>query len=303
VPGTGTGVGYTLLVSDLIEKLRRDAISAFDAAVAAVQPVNLVPEALRVDGERVAIWGDQLPEVSGRRVVTAIGKAAPGLTEAWLEKLPTWAHELIVLTPHGVPVSDRVATSAAVLRGAHPYPDQHGEAATRQLLRQASELTEDDLLVVLLSGGGSALMAAPEEGLSLEDVRATTRVLLEAGAPIEDVNTVRRQLLAAAGGGLARAAAPARVVTLVLSDVLGDPLPAIASRPTVPSPTTADDARAAFDRTQRPSSAVAVTASRCSTSTSRVRHPRGALRSPSMSDRWPPPARQAAWPAVRPRSP
>jgi glycerate-2-kinase len=235
-------------MSELIQKLRRDAIAAFEAAVAAVQPANLVPEALQVEGERVRIWGDELPQVEGRRVVAAIGKAAPGLSEAWLEKLPTWAHEVIVITPHGVPVPDPVAEAATVLRGAHPYPDEHGEAATRRLLSIATDLGENDLLVVLLSGGGSALMAAPEQGLSLKDVRATTQALLEAGAPIEDVNTVRRQLLAAAGGGLARAAAPARVVTLVLSDVLGDPLPAIASGPTVPSPTSAADAAAVLDR-------------------------------------------------------
>jgi glycerate-2-kinase len=102
--------------------------------------------------------------------------------------------------------------------------------------------------VVLLSGGGSALMAAAEEGLTLEDVHATTKALLTAGAAITEVNTVRRQLLAAAGGGLARAAAPALVRTLILSDVLGDPLSDIASGPTVPSPSTAGDAVAVIDR-------------------------------------------------------
>jgi glycerate-2-kinase len=241
-------LGYTSQMPDSIQKLRGDAVAAFEAAVSAVQPTNLVPEALQVDGERISIRGDELPQASGRRVVAAIGKAAPGLSEAWLAKLPAWAHEMIVITPHGVPVPDRVAEAATVLRGAHPYPDNHGEAATRRLLSLAADLGENDLLVVLLSGGGSALMAAPEAGLSLEDVRATTQALLEAGAPIEDVNTVRRQLLAAAGGGLARVAAPARVVTLVLSDVLGDPLPAIASGPTVPSPTSAADASAVLDR-------------------------------------------------------
>jgi glycerate-2-kinase len=129
-----------------------------------------------------------------------------------------------------------------VLRGAHPYPDEEGEASARRLLAEASRLGAEDLLIVLLSGGGSALLAAPAEGLTLQHVHATTRALLRSGATIEAVNTVRRQLLAAAGGGLAAAAAPATIETLVLSDVLGDPLPAIASGPTVPSPTTARDA-------------------------------------------------------------
>jgi glycerate-2-kinase len=225
-------------MNETILEMRADAVAAFHAGVAAVQPANLVPEAVRVTGDTVEIWGEPLPAVSGRRVLAAIGKAAPGLADAWIGLLPEWADELFVLTPHGVPVSDRVERAATVTRGAHPYPDEQGVSSTRRLLEIAAGLGEDDLLMVLLSGGGSALLAAPEEGLALDDLRATTRALLEAGAKINDVNTVRRQLLAAAGGGLARSAAPARVVTLVLSDVLGDPLPDIASGPTVPSSTS-----------------------------------------------------------------
>jgi glycerate-2-kinase len=210
--------------------------------VAAVQPANLVPNAVLVEGDSVAIWGEPLPQVSGRRVMAAVGKAAPGLADAWLELLPGWADQIAVLTPHGMPVPDRVADSATVLRGAHPYPDADGEASTRHLLELANSLGENDLFMLLLSGGGSALLAAPEDGLTLEDVRATTQVLLTAGANINQVNAVRRQLLAATGGGLARVASPAQVVTLVLSDVLGDPLPDIASGPTVPSQTSVADA-------------------------------------------------------------
>ncbi len=225
-----------------IEQLRADATAAFEAAVAAVQPTNLVPNAVTTDNGRVAILGEPLPDVAGRRVVVAVGKAAPGLADAWIRLLPQWADDLVVLTPHGVPVSDRVAGASTVLRGAHPYPDADGEAATRHILEMASSLGEDDLLMLLLSGGGSALFAAPEEGLTLDDLRVTTQALLTAGATINQVNAVRRQLLAAGGGGLARTSYPAQVVTLVLSDVLGDPLPDIASGPTVPSPTSAADA-------------------------------------------------------------
>ena len=135
-----------------------------------------------------------------------------------------------------------MAAASTVLRGAHPSPDEQGEASCRRLLEVAESLGEDDLLLVLLSGGASALLAAPRPGLTLDDIRATTTALLNAGATIHQLNAVRRQLLAAAGGGLGRAAAPARVVTLVLSDVLGDLIPDIGSGPTVPSPTTAADA-------------------------------------------------------------
>jgi glycerate-2-kinase len=228
--------------------MRADALAAFEAAVDAVRPENLVPAQISRSGETVLIGGEPLPGTSGRHVVMAIGKAAPGLAAAWLATVPGWANEILVLTPHGVPVPAEVEAHATILRGAHPYPDDDGEASTRRLLEIAAGLGEDDLLIVLLSGGGSALMAAPEEGLELDDVHATTKALLKAGAAINDVNAVRRQLLAAAGGGLARAAHPALVRTLILSDVLGDPLADIASGPTVPATTSAGDALAVLDR-------------------------------------------------------
>jgi len=228
--------------------MRRDARAAFDAAVAEVQPRRLVPRLLRTQGGTVVLDGERWPKVGGRRVVMAIGKAAPGLAEAWLAAAADWTSEVWVLTPHDVPVSAPLAAGATILRGSHPYPDGAGEAATRQLLEIAASLGGDDLLVVLLSGGGSALLAAPVAGIELAEVRTTTQALLRAGAAITELNCVRRQLLAAAGGGLARAAWPAPVRTLILSDVLGDPLPDIASGPTVPPSTGAADALAILDR-------------------------------------------------------
>ena len=229
-------------------RLRSEAEAAFGAAVEAVRPENLLPGALRRTGEGLRLAGMEIPAVGGRRFVAAVGKAAPGLAAAWLATVPGWSRELFVVTPHGVDVPPSVEAAATVRRGAHPYPDAAGEAAARELLARVRELGKDDLLVVLLSGGGSALLAAPEEGLTLAHVLATTRLLLEAGAPIGAVNTVRRQLLAAGGGGLARAAWPAPVRTALISDVLGDPLPDIASGPTVPSPTTAADALGVLER-------------------------------------------------------
>jgi len=230
-----------------LSEMRRDARAAFDAAVAAVQPHNLVPNRVQRSGDDVLVAGDALPHARGRHVVMAIGKAAPGLAAAWLDSVPDWTHELYVLAPHDLPVPVEVERAATVLRGAHPYPDADGEASARRLLTVAASLGADDLLVVLLSGGGSALMAAPKNGLTLAEIRATTEALLRVGAPINDVNTVRRQLLAAAGGGLGRAASPAPVWTLILSDVLGDPLPDIASGPTVVSSSTPADALAALE--------------------------------------------------------
>lgn len=228
--------------------LRADAVAAFRTAVDAVRPERLIPEAVKLDEGRLLVRDHPLPKSSGRKVVAALGKAAPGLAAAWLAATPGWTRELYVLTPHGVPVPPRVAESATIRHGAHPFPDADGEAAARELLDLAEGLGSDDLLLVLLSGGASALLAAAEPPLGLAEVAASTRALLRAGAPIGALNTVRRQLLRAGGGGLARAAAPAPVVTLVLSDVLGDPLPDIASGPTVPSPTGPDDALAVLER-------------------------------------------------------
>ncbi len=225
-----------------LQALRADAVAAFEAAVAAVQPANLVPSAVQVTDGEVQIWDRPVPRVTGRRMVAAIGKAAPGLADAWMGLLPDWADDVFVLTTHGQSVTDRVSHAATVLYGGHPYPDADGEKASGRLLELVGTLGAEDLLVVLLSGGGSALLAAPEDGLTLDDVRETTKALLSAGATINQVNAVRRQLLAAAGGGLGRTAFPAQVVTLVLSDVLGDPLADIASGPTVASPTTPADA-------------------------------------------------------------
>ncbi len=246
VPGLGgSGIRhpvYTSLVNPIIQSLREDATAAFHAAVAAVQPADLLTNTVTVDGDQVTILGEALPRVSGRRVVAALGKAAPGLADAWIERAPGWADEIFVLAPHGVPVSDRVMAAAEVRSGAHPYPDVDGETSTRRLLELATSLGETDLLMVLLSGGSSSLLAAPVDGLTLDDVGTTSRALMEAGATINQLNVVRRHLLAATGGGLARAASPAQVVTLVLSDVPGDPFPDIASGPTVRSSTTAADA-------------------------------------------------------------
>ena len=231
-----------------LERMREDALAAFEAAVAAVQPENLIPAQVTFNEGVVRVDGEPLPAAPGRRAVFSIGKAAPGLADAWLRSVPDWATEYFVLAPHGVPVADGVESFATVLRGAHPYPDADGEESTEQLLETAQSLGDEDVLIVLVSGGGSALMAAAERGLTLSDVRATTEALLKAGAPITEVNTVRRQLLAAAGGGLGRAAHPAQVRTLILSDVLGDPLPDIASGPTVYSTSTPADALEVLDR-------------------------------------------------------
>ena len=144
---------------------------------------------------------------------------------------------------HGLP-TQRIE----VVEASHPAPDEAGQRAAARLLQAVGGLSADDLVLVLLSGGGSALLAAPMAGITLDEKRAVTKALLACGAGIGEINCVRKHLSALKGGRLALAAAPARVVTLAISDVPGDDLSTIASGPTVPDPTTCADALEIVDR-------------------------------------------------------
>ena len=155
------------------------------------------------------------------------------------------ASELEGLDVGGIAVSDhaeRVPGSIDLVVSGHPVPDERSEAAGRRLLELAATVGEYDLAICLLSGGGSALAEVPAGRLALGDVQTTTDLLLRSGASITDVNTVRQQLSALKGGALARAVR-GPLVTLILSDVIGSPLPFIASGPTVPATATPADAR------------------------------------------------------------
>ena len=199
----------------------------FDAALAAADPDQALAERIP-------------PPARGRTVVVGAGKAAAAMARAFETRWPG-PLEGLVLTRYGHAVScDRIE----ILEAAHPVPDAAGELAARRVLALAQGLGPDDQLVFLASGGGSALLALPAPGLTLADKQAVTRALLRSGATITEINTVRKHLSAIKGGRLAAAAAPARVVTLAISDVPGDDPAVIASGPTVPDATTFADARA-----------------------------------------------------------
>jgi len=136
-----------------------------------------------------------------------------------------------------------------ILEADHPLPDARGVRATKHILNIARALTKNDLLIVLLSGGASSLLCAPALGLTLSDKRRTTKLLLRAGATIQDINTVRKHLSAVKGGQLAQATS-AKILTVVLSDVLGDDLSTIGSGPTVPDPTTFQEANTILEQYQ-----------------------------------------------------
>src|SRR5229473_4815533 len=214
---------------------RRPLLRAiFDAAVAAAHPDVVLSAHLR-------------PAPKGRVICLAAGKAAAAMAAAaerhYLDELGLAPSLLsgIATTRHGHGVPTR---RIKVIEAGHPVPDEAGLKGAEESLRLAEGATADDLLLVLLSGGGSANWIAPAEGVSFAQKQQVTRALLRSGAPIGEVNTVRKHLSRIKGGRLARAGMPAEIVTLAISDVPRDDPSAIASGPTVPDPTTLADARA-----------------------------------------------------------
>ena len=203
----------------------------FDAAVAAAQPDICLPA--------------HLPSPpAGRTLVVGAGKAAAAMARA-LEQHWQGPLEGLVVTRygHGVPC-ERID----IVEAAHPVPDAAGRVAAQRILDLVSDLTADDLVIALISGGGSSLLTLPAPGLTLADKQAVNAALLKSGAPIDAMNCVRKHLSAIKGGRLARAAAPAHLVALLISDVPGDDPAIIASGPTVPDPTSFADARAIIER-------------------------------------------------------
>ncbi|MGB8400528.1 glycerate kinase type-2 family protein [Bradyrhizobium sp.] len=214
---------------------RRPLLRAiFDAAVAAAHPDIVLSAHLR-------------PVPNGRVICLAAGKGAAAMAAAaerhYLDALGLAPSRLsgIATTRHGHGVPTRCIK---VVEAGHPVPDEAGLKATDDTLRLAQAATADDLLLVLLSGGGSANWIAPADGISFAQKQQVTRALLRSGAPIGEINTVRKHLSRIKGGRLARAGHRAEIVTLAISDVPHDDPSAIASGPTVPDPTTLADARA-----------------------------------------------------------
>ena len=219
--------------------MRADARALLDAALAAVDPAAAVERAL-------AEAPIAVPE-DGRLIVLAVGKAALAMAEGARRALGGRIDRGLALAP-SQSGGGKAPAGFEVLRGGHPLPDEDGVRGALALAEAARQAGPDDRLLVLLSGGGSALLTLPSGEVTLADVRATTALLLAAGAPIGELNAVRKHLDDLKGGGLARVAMPAPVRALVLSDVVGDPLDVIASGPLEPDPTTFADAIAVLER-------------------------------------------------------
>ena len=210
---------------DLLKRL-------FAAAIGAVDPLTILA-------------GHLPPPPKGRTIVLGAGKAAAAMAKAVEDR---WQGDIsgLVVTRYGHALPCR---RIEVVEAAHPVPDAAGQQAARRILALAQqELSADDLVLCLISGGASALLAIPGDGLTLADKQAVNKAVLKSGANISEMNCVRKHLSAIKGGRLAAAAHPARVVTLLISDVPGDDPSVIGSGPTVADPSTREDALAVIHK-------------------------------------------------------
>ena len=223
-----------------IRKCRSLAIKCLEHVVNAVDPQQMVRRAVKVENGFLTVENKTFDLNKFKHVyVLGGGKASGAMAKAIEEILGKHLTAGIVNVPYGAPRTTRLIKINEVR---HPIPDEAGVKGTMNIMELAQQANENDLVICLISGGGSSLMPLPRPGVSLEDKQAITSLLLKSGAPIVEVNAVRKHLSDFKGGWLAKKAFPATVLNLFLSDVIGDSLEAIASGPTVPDTTTFNQA-------------------------------------------------------------
>ena len=221
------------------------------AALKAVEPGAAVDRHMQRDGDQLII-GKRTFNLSHyqRVLVVGAGKAGAPMARTAAKILGNYLTHALVIVKEGYESENENNQKLVILQAGHPIPDQRGAAGTQRIIELLQSTQPNDLVLCLISGGGSALLVSPVDGLSLDDLQSLTSALLASGATINEINTIRKHLSQVKGGNLARLAAPAHLATLILSDVVGDPLDVIASGPTVPDPTTFKDALDVFIRYQ-----------------------------------------------------
>ena len=207
----------------------------FKAGLVAADPLKILPPHLPAPSK-------------GRTIVIGAGKAAAAMARA-VEAHWKGALSGVVVTRRGYDIKTE---KIEVVEAAHPVPDETSEAAARKILKAVEGLSADDLVLCLMSGGGSSLLCLPAPCLSITEKQGINKTLLKSGATIHEINCVRKHLSAIKGGRLALAAQPARIVTLIISDVPGDDAATVASGPTLPDPTTAGEALAVLEKYKIP---------------------------------------------------
>ncbi len=211
---------------------RNDVLEILEEGLRAADPKKSVQEALEeISGEI---------ETAERVFVIGFGKAVSSMAEACEEEIGERIFDGAIIIPENVDA--RGLRKIRVFRGTHPTPSEASVESTRRLVSSCQGLTRRDLVICLISGGGSSLLTLPAEGVKLEDKKMATDILLKSGAEIKEINTVRKHLSSVKGGQLINLLKPAKVVSLILSDIVGDPVEYIASGPTSPDPSTFKDA-------------------------------------------------------------
>ena len=228
------------------DKLRADARAIFGSGVKAVDPINAIKGKLKLEDEILFLEGRKydLGDYSNIYVV-GMGKAAASMAQAIEEILGERITRGVVNVKYGhvVPLNIIKANEAG-----HPVPDENGLKGTKEIIELLDKSGEDDLVICIISGGGSALLPLPAGDLELEDKQKLTKSLLDCGADIHEINALRKQISAVKGGRLARLAYPSTLISLILSDVIGDNLDVIASGPTVPDTHTFHDCLDIIDK-------------------------------------------------------
>lgn len=244
-PGTMT-FNEELFVGKPCEALRRQAAAILTAALEAVNPRAAVRRVVRRRGDTLSVGGTSYDLQAARRIfIVGGGKAGAPMAAGLEDVLGSRITRGIVNVKYGYTESLR---RVELIEAAHPLPDAVGQRGAEAMLDLVHDAGADDLIFCVISGGGSALLPVPVQDVSLEEKVRTTELLLRSGATIREINTIRKHLSRIKGGQLAQAARPARLVVLILSDVVGDLLDAIASGPAVPDPTTFANALAIVDR-------------------------------------------------------
>ncbi|HEX7538926.1 MAG TPA: glycerate kinase [Syntrophales bacterium] len=222
--------------------MNRDVDDIFKAALDAVDPYAAVKN--YIDRIRTICREESLKKI----YVVGLGKAAYPMTHALVDAMRDRITAGVVVTKYGHASDGPLLDNITIFEAGHPVPDENGVAGASRAVELLRGADRDTLVICLISGGGSALFVAPSEGLTLDDKQVMTRILLKGGADVIELNTVRKHLSRVKAGRLAEAASPARVLSLILSDVIGDPLDFIASGPTSPDTTTWADALAIVTR-------------------------------------------------------
>jgi len=232
--------------ADQVETMRRQAMEIFQAALKAADPVVAIQRYVKLAGDGLLIGEHRFNFADYDRIlVVGAGKAGAPMAKALEDLLGERiaGGMIVVKEGHSLPLKH-----VRVHEAGHPVPDERGIRGAEDILALVKQAGQRDLILCVISGGGSALLVAPAEGVTLADKQEVTRLLLACGADIHEINTVRKHLSRAKGGGLARYAYPATVVSLILSDVVGDDLNVIASGPAVPDTSTFGDTRDVFSK-------------------------------------------------------